>query len=575
MKKTALALSLSTLMASFYAQSSFATNAITLYNQPLTTIEKFSIDNGEKKQALTAATSPQNEQQLTRLKQVTMGTKTYTRYQQTYKGIPIVGKQVVIEQSKGAQAMRTATSNPAKVSGSLVEDISLNTQAKLSPQEAINLAKKTFSESYQNTKALSKERSQLQILFNDNKPQLVYRVSFRTQLKQGKPMAPNFIIDANNGTILKTWDNIQHYDYKDSGPGGNEKVGQYWYGKDALINDGLTVNRQNDTCIMDNQRVRLIDLQGQDEGIDDITQEKDAYRYACGNNQGDPINGAFSPINDAFYFGDVIINTYQDWYQIPALVDKQGNPATLIMRVHFSTEYDNAFWDGLNETMNFGDGETNGMFYPLVSLDVAGHEVSHGFTQQHSGLIYKEQSGAINEAFSDMAGQAVRAYLLSKQPELYKAMYNDENEVTWDIGKTIFRGSSDQALRYMDQPSKDKASADCLNKRLAKQFGQVCKINFNDVKQKARSYYPLDQFGQDSYIVHTASGTFNKAFYHLSQKFGIKKAFNIMVLANVKYWNPTSDYKNAACGVKNAAKDLQLDTKIVDEAFGKVGIQTC
>ena len=73
--------------------------------------------------------------------------------------------------------------------------------------------------------------------------------------------------------------------------------------------------------------------------------------------------------------------------------------------------------------MTFGDGATR--FYPLVSLDVSSHEVSHGFTEQNSGLIYRGQSGGINEAFSDMAGEAAEAY------------FKEENDFL--IGYSIFK----------------------------------------------------------------------------------------------------------------------------------------
>lgn len=73
----------------------------------------------------------------------------------------------------------------------------------------------------------------------------------------------------------------------------------------------------------------------------------------------------------------------------------------LHMKVHYyGNGYENAFWDG--QAMTFGDGRSR--FYPLVSLDVSAHEVSHGFTELNSGLVY--ESGGINEAFSDMAGRA-------------------------------------------------------------------------------------------------------------------------------------------------------------------------
>ncbi|MBE1043438.1 M4 family metallopeptidase, partial [Escherichia coli] len=101
---------------------------------------------------------------------------------------------------------------------------------------------------------------------------------------------------------------------------------------------------------------------------------------------------------------------------------------------------ENAYWDGT--AMLFGDGAT--MFYPLVSLDVAAHEVSHGFTEQNSGLIYRGQSGGMNEAFSDMAGEAAEFYMRGKNDFL--------------IGYDIKKGSG--ALRYMDQPSRDGRSID-------------------------------------------------------------------------------------------------------------------
>ena len=113
------------------------------------------------------------------------------------------------------------------------------------------------------------------------------------------------------------------------------------------------------------------------------------------------VNGAYSPLNDAHYFGNVVFNMYSGWYNTAPISQK------LRMRVHYSNNYENAFWDG--SQMTFGDGAST--FYPLVSLDVSSHEVSHGFTEQNSGLRYAGQSGGINEAFSDMAGEAAEYFM--------------------------------------------------------------------------------------------------------------------------------------------------------------------
>ncbi|MCV5736521.1 M4 family metallopeptidase, partial [Escherichia coli] len=92
--------------------------------------------------------------------------------------------------------------------------------------------------------------------------------------------------------------------------------------------------------------------------------------------------------------GKVVYDMYKDWLNTAPLTFQ------LQMRVHYRKRYENAFWNG--SSMTFGDGAS--YFYPLVSLDVSAHEVSHGFTEQNSNLIYSGQSGGINEAFSDMAG---------------------------------------------------------------------------------------------------------------------------------------------------------------------------
>ena len=70
----------------------------------------------------------------------------------------------------------------------------------------------------------------------------------------------------------------------------------------------------------------------------------------------------------------------------------------------FSTNYNNAYWDGTRMTYGDGDG-TN--FTPLVSLDVTGHEISHGVTQYSSNLLYQSESGALNESFSDIFGNLI------------------------------------------------------------------------------------------------------------------------------------------------------------------------
>jgi Zn-dependent metalloprotease len=82
-----------------------------------------------------------------------------------------------------------------------------------------------------------------------------------------------------------------------------------------------------------------------------------------------------------------------------------GNGHILRSYVHYSSGYFNAFWDG--QRMTFGDGNGN----PLVTVDISAHELTHGVTQFSAGLIYQNESGALNESFSDIFGTAVEFYL--------------------------------------------------------------------------------------------------------------------------------------------------------------------
>ena len=103
---------------------------------------------------------------------------------------------------------------------------------------------------------------------------------------------------------------------------------------------------------------------------------------------------------------------WQDTYGRNSL-DGRGLP--LIATVHFSRDYDNAFWDGTQ--MVFGDGD-GVVFLPFTrSLDVIGHELAHGVTQFTSGLNYQDQSGALNESVSDVFGVLVKQRLLGQSAE--------------------------------------------------------------------------------------------------------------------------------------------------------------
>lgn len=525
---------------------------VILHNAPLSSISHYSLLSTAHKM-LSSPTPPPQTNSLQQLNKTQEDTEVITRYQQLFKGIPVVGAQIMISQD--------AKIAGSEVNGKLIEDLQINIIPKLGPQDAMALAKKTYT-NHNPLSAVHQESALLQIRLNDKgEPQLVFLVSFKGVQEQDKPVWPFFVIDAESGDVITQWNNIKTY--ADTGAGGNEKVKEYWYGKDGL--PALDVTQQGNQCIMDNAKVKLVNLGTQWDWSNSMLT---AFQYLCDNNQEENINGAFSPSNDAYFFGHVIVDMYKKWYSVNALQHANGSPMKLVMRVHFGQNYDNAFWDG--QAMSFGDGND---FYPLVSLDVAGHEVTHGFTEQHSGLEYHDESGALNESLSDMAGITAKAYLLETSLQLYNKAHLQANVVDWGIGETITRDSFGKALRFMDFPSSDGSSADCFDKNLARSSGSYCAISYKEVVAFANTNI-WNQQERQNYIVHTASGVFNKAFYLLSQKFGIKDAYQLMIVANTKYWTPTTNFKKGACGVVDAAIDLNKDSQWVASVFRQVGIDT-
>lgn len=411
------------------------------------------------------------------------------RYEQTWQGIPVWGQVVVAEQSPAGQVNQVS----GRVLRQIGADVASPTAA-LSPTDAALKARAGAKG--------SNEQVKLFVMQDDaGQARLVYLVSWLAASEQ--PSRPFVMIDAQSGSELKRWEGINHQDA--TGPGGNLKTGKYFYGAD------FGPLKVDDSCRMSSSNVDTINL-------NHATSGGAVHQFSCPENRVKEINGAYSPLNDAHYFGNVVFDMYRNWYNTAPLSFK------LKMRVHYGRNYENAFWDG--SQMTFGDGATT--FYPLVSLDVAAHEVSHGFTEQNSGLVYSGQSGGINEAFSDMAGEAAENYMKGS---------ND-----WLVGAQIFKGNG--SLRYFEDPTRDGSS-----------IGH------------ASDYY-------DGIDVHHSSGVYNRAFYLLANTNGwnTRKAFEVFVLANRLYWGANTSFDQGACSVTRAATDLGYSLTDVAAAFTTVGV---
>ena len=138
---------------------------------------------------------------------------------------------------------------------------------------------------------------------------------------------------------------------------------------------------------------------------------------------------------------DIIFNTrhYLDFlYQETGIVSVNGLDA--LIGISNVPNLDNAFFTG--QYSLYGNGDK--VFYPLVSADVIGHELSHGLVAGTAGLEYKGHSGALNESFSDIVGAMFEFYMYKKFPSL-------KGEADWLIGEDL--GMKKSCLRSMEDPN--------------------------------------------------------------------------------------------------------------------------
>lgn len=466
----------------------------------------------------------------------------HVRMQQYYAGFPVFGGYAVMHSEHTAKTLAAAKSG-VKMNGVVYQGLlSELGQPKASFVKNAPAALKQFKNKYAG-KLVSEEQVTPMIYIDDqHQAHWAYKVSVFVTHNDKIPERPTAIIDAQTNKPFVQWNDVKTEVASVSGRGfgGNHKMGEYEFGKDLPL---LEITRDHDAelCFMENTSVKVVDMAhkyySKNTPMQFICkrapeQSSDIFFTGYTADGYDRDNGAFSPTNDALYAGYVIKHMYHDWYGLEVLNNRNGTPMQLVMRVHYGDSYENAYWDG--RQMTFGDGDT--MMYPLVSLGVGAHEISHGFTEQHSGLEYFGQSGGMNEAFSDMAAQAAEFYSIGKS--------------SWMIGPEIMKeGSGYDALRYMDKPSRDGMSIDT-----------------------ADDYYG----GLD---VHFSSGVFNHLFYLLANQpdWNIRKAFDVMVKANMDYWTPYSTFDEGGCGMLSAAQDLGFSLDDVKKSLSEVTInyQSC
>jgi Zn-dependent metalloprotease len=408
----------------------------------------------------------------------------HVRLQRSYDGLRVVGGDLVVHQGR--------VGTWKGVSQTLHADLDLGTTPSISRSAAEARAVAPSAV----TKRITGDRAESATLVVDATgatPHLAWRVLSGGVQRDGTPSRLETYVDARTGAILRTEQQVETADgsgqslYSGTVPLQLTLSGSTYQLKDPTRGNTYTTDMGNASDGL------LCQLVGSGCKTGTLFTSPD-------NSFG---NGSTSSRESAAVDAQYGTNMTWDFYKTAfGRNGIFGNGTGSYNRVHYGSNYVNAFWDGTKMTYGDGDGTNYG---PLTSLDVAGHEMSHGVTENTAGLAYSGESGGLNESTSDIFGTMV---------EFFAANPNDPGDYL--IGEE-FDLKKHLGFRRMDNPASDGSSANCWTT------------------------------GTKNLDVHYSSGVGNHFFYLLSEGSGAK------TLNGVSYNSPTCNGSTVVGIGRNAA----------------------
>ncbi len=322
------------------------------------------------------------------------------RYQQMYKNIPV---------DKGIFVLHVKENQIISFSGNLYVKINSVGNVTISPDQAINIAKNEMNaikykwEILSEENQLKKEKGDPQATYYPSPSLEIYstkqpgfRKVYKIILYAHQPIdKKEYIIDADNGKVLETRQKLYSADVPGTAVtrySGNQTITADSYGGSYRLHEtgrGNGIQTYNANL-------------GTDYGAATDFTDTDNYWNNVNPQQDEVATDAHWASEKTYDF----LDQYFGWNSI------DNNGFALLNYVHFdlvAAGYGsnvNAFWDG--QRMTYGDG--NATYSPLTTVDITGHEITHGLTEFSAGLIYQDESGALNEGYSDIFGTAIEFF---------------------------------------------------------------------------------------------------------------------------------------------------------------------
>ena len=326
----------------------------------------------------------------------------HIRYQQTYRGVPVAGADFVVHSRDGRAVL---------ANGKLVRGLQCATEPAIMSKSAIDRAvafvgaQRYMWENPANEARIRNIRGDASASYAPAAELMIfdkrfsakaenYRLVWKVNVYAETPLTyQDVFVDAQNGEIVHMMNRLHSDDVQ--GTAMTKFSGLQTITTDSLSGGGY----------------RLVET-GRGSGIETYnmlqgTSYGDAVDFTDVDNYWDNVNADEDEVATDAHWGAEM--TY-DYYLLRHGRNSYDNAgAKLVSYVHYDQDYDNAFWDG--SCMTYGDGGSS--YAPFTSLDVCGHEITHGVTEYSANLIYQYESGALNEAFSDIFGTCIENYALN------------------------------------------------------------------------------------------------------------------------------------------------------------------
>ncbi|MFF4797007.1 M4 family metallopeptidase [Streptomyces sp. NPDC001351] len=447
----------------------------------------------------------------------------HVRYDRTYRQLPVLGGDFVVHMASDGTYRSANRATRSKISlASIVPSISAPKAADLAANalRAVNLG--------QTLKKLT-ARPELVVDALHGTPKLAWRTKVAAKDSLGNPVSRTVLTDARTGHQIDAWDDIETATgdgkslYSGTVPLETTLSGSTYQLKDATRGGTYTgdAGNQTDLCFLTSICVSRAPS----------TVFTDADNHWGSGTDADRASAAV----DAQYGTNMTWDFYKNSFGRNGIAnDGKGS----YNRVHYGNKYNNAFWDDSCFCMTYGDGDGTSLG-PLVGLDVAGHEMTHGVTSKTAALTYSGESGGLNEATSDILGTLVEWYA-----------NNPSDPGDYLIGEKIVRpGFGQAALRYMDKPSKDGKSADYWS-------SSVGNLDVHYSSGVANHFAYLLAEGSGAKTINGVSYDSPTSNGKAVTGIGRDKLGQIWYRALTVYMTSSTNYAGARTATLNAAKDL-------------------